>query len=112
MRTMSEKFRSQCLVRPLSALFLWIPATAIASWQDAIASDGRVDALGVAFFFYLFFCYVNIKDGYKESVAKGRKCVLGCTAFGLAALFIPFVQWLLVVVFLVSFLHFAWNSLK
>ena len=99
-------------MRTLATLLLGLPSAAMASWQNEVATDGQVDALGIAFFFYLFFCYVNIKDGYKESVAKGRKCVLGCTAFGLAALFIPFVQWLLVVVFLVSFLHFAWNSLK
>lgn len=99
-------------MRQFIALLLTLPAAATASWQSEIAADGQVDALGIAFFFYLFFCYVNIKDGYKESVAKGRKCVLGCTTFGLAALFIPFVQWLLVVVFLVSFLYFAWNSLK
>lgn len=99
-------------MRQLITLLIAVPSAATASWQSEIATDGQVDAVGIAFFFYLFFCYVNIKDGYKESVAKGHKCVLGCTAFGLAALFIPFVQWLLVVVFLVSFLHFAWNSLK
>ena len=96
----------------LAALSLALPLTTRASWQNAIATDGQVDAFGIAFFFYLFFCYVNIKDGYKESVAKGRKCVLGCTAFGLAAIFIPFVRWIVVVVFLVSFVQFAWKSLK
>ncbi|WP_159918351.1 hypothetical protein [Pantoea sp. 18069] len=99
-------------MRKIAALLVALPAAAMASWQNTIATDGQVDAFGIAFFFYLFFCYVNINDGYKESVAKGRKCVLGCTAFGLAALFIPFVRWIVVVVFLVSFVQFAWKSLK
>ncbi len=99
-------------MRQLAALLILLPGTAVAGWQNAIATDGQVDALGIAFFFYLFFCYVNITQGYKESTSKGNMCVLGCTAFGLAALFIPFVQWLLVVAFLISFVQFAWNSLK
>lgn len=99
----------------------WMPAAALLSlaslpafgqaWTADLQS-GQGDAFGIAFFFYLFFCYVNITSGYKESAAKGNMCVLGCTAFGLAALFIPFVQWLVVVAFLISFVQFAWNSLK
>lgn len=99
-------------MRKLAALLFALPFSAMASWQNEIAMDGQGDAFGIAFFFYLFFCYVNITDGYKESVDKGRKCIFWCTAFGLAAIFIPFVQWLLVVAFAISFLQFAWNSLK
>lgn len=99
-------------MRQLAALLIALPSAATASWQNAIATDGQMDAFGIAFFFYLIFCYVNITEGYKESTAKGNKCVLGCTAFGLAALFIPFVRWIVVVVFLVSFVQFAWKSLK
>lgn len=102
----------QFLMRQIVAFFAFLPITAMANWQSAIATDGQVDAFGIAFFFYLIFCYVNITDGYKESTAKGNMCVLGCTAFGLAALFIPFVRWIVVVVFLISFVQFAWKSLK
>lgn len=97
----------------LLALLLALASTpAFGQAWVADLQAGQGDAFGIAFFFYLFFCYVNITQGYKESTSKGNMCVLGCTAFGLAALFIPFVQWLLVVAFLISFVQFAWNSLK
>ena len=59
-------------MRQLAALLILLPGTAVAGWQSSIATDGQVDAFGIVFFFYLFFCYVNITDGYKESVDKGR----------------------------------------
>lgn len=102
----------QLNMKLLAALLSLVSLPAFGQAWMADLQSGQGDAFGIAFFFYLFFCYVNITEGYKESVDKGRKCIFWCTAFGLAAIFIPFVQWLLVVAFAISFLQFAWNSLK
>lgn len=102
----------QLIMKLFAALLALASLPAFGQAWVADLQSGQGDAFGIAFFFYLIFCYVNITDGYKESTAKGNKCVLGCTAFGLAALFIPFVRWIVVVVFLVSFVQFAWKSLK
>lgn len=92
-------------------LFLLLPACAFANWQ-ADLEYGQGDALGLILFFYAFLVYVIVKDGFKESRAKGWKCLGACLFVGW--LIITF-DWAFVVaglIFLVSFLQFCWEKMK
>ena len=88
-----------------------VPTAALASWQADIES-GNGDALGLVLFFYAFLVYVIVKDGFKESRAKGWKCLGACLFVGWL---IVTYKWALVVaclVFLVRFLQFCWEKMK
>lgn len=81
------------------------------SWM-ADVDHGQGDALGMAALFFVAFAWIHIRAGFKESEAAGWKAVALCVAVAVAALLFPPVRWLLVLVFLLSFLHFAWNNIK
>lgn len=99
------------MMRLLCALALMVGMPAFAQ-VGADLQSGQGDALGVALFFYCFFCYVHIKDAFSTSEAKGWTAVAYCTAFGVAACYFYPLQILLVILFLFTFLDWAWRSIK
>ena len=92
-------------------LLLTIAAPAFAQ-VEADIQYGQHDALGIAFFFYAFFCYVHIKDAFRQGEAKGWTAAGLCAAFAVAAwMFYP-LQIVMVLIFLWTFLAWTWNHIK
>lgn len=88
-----------------------LPTAAFSSWQ-ADMEFGQNDPLGMVLFFYAFLVYVIVKDGFKQSRAKGWSCLGACLFVGWL---IATYKWALAVaslVFFVSFLAFCWEKLK
>lgn len=98
-------------IKPTAALIALVSLPAFGQ----VAADlqyGQGDAYGMVLFFYLFFCYVHIKDEFKRSETKGRLAVLYCTAFGVASWFFYPLQLLMALIFLWSFLSWTWDHFK
>lgn len=95
-----------------AALLALAAPTAQAQPGMADLQSGQGDALGILFFFYLFFCWVHIRDAFGHSEAKGWRAAALCLAFGAAALALYPLQLLMAMLFLWSFLSWAWDQLK
>lgn len=91
-----------------AALF---PVAALVQWQADLES-GQGDAFGLVLFFFAFFAYVHIRDAAKESTAKAWQAGATCLAVVIAAWYFHPVRVILMLVFLVSFFHYAWTSLR
>ena len=93
---------------PLLAL---TPFAAFAQWQADLESGGG-DGFGIVLFFFAFFAYVHIRDAAREGPAQKWRAVATIIAVLVAAYFFEWVRILMAVIFLVSFLHFAWTQLR
>ena len=88
-----------------------LPTAALASWQ-ADLEFGQNDPLGLVLFFYAFLVYVIVKDGFKESRAKGWTCLGTCLFVGWLIASFKWALALASMVFLASFLWFCWEKLR
>lgn len=79
---------------------------------EADIQYGQQDPLGIAFFFYTFFCYVHIKDAFKRGEAKGWRAAGLCAAFAVAAWYFYPLQIVMVLIFLWTFLAWTWRHVK
>lgn len=98
-------------IKPLAALLALVALPAFGQ----VAADsqyGQGDAFGMALFFYLFFCWVHVKDAFKGGESKGWIAIAYCSAFAIAAWFFYPLQWLMVAVFLWTFLAWTWHQFK
>lgn len=93
---------------PLLAL---APFAAFAQWQADLES-GSGDGFGIVLFFFAFFAYVHIRDAAREGPAQKWRAVATIITVLVAAYFFEWVRILMAVIFLVSFLHFAWTQLS
>ena len=88
-----------------------VPTAALANWQ-ADLEYGQGDGLGMILFFYAFLVYVIVKDGFKQSRAKGWGCLGACLFVGWLIITFKWALALASLVFLASFLAFCWEKLK
>ena len=93
---------------PLLAL---VPFAAFAQWQADLES-GNGYGFGIVLFFFAFFAYVHIRDAAREGPAQKWRAVATIIAVLVAAYFFEWVRILMAVIFLVSFLHYAWTQLN
>lgn len=99
------------MLKQITIAIVLAPTAALASWQ-ADMEYGQGDSLGMILFFYAFLVYIIVKDGFKQSRAKGWSCLGACLFVGWLIATYKLALAVASLVFLVSFLAFCWEKLK
>lgn len=96
----------------VASLLFFVSFAADAQAWLADFESGQGDAVGMMALFWLALSFVYIKGEFKISKAKGWTAVAISSGIGILAVMFEPIRIILALIFLLSFLLFAWKSLR